>query len=231
MNPADLENHEFAKGRIVWESEEGRSFRGSRFTQMQILAPKAERSSMARTNFEGCRFTDCVIGPGTLNLEATVWRNAALREVRFDFAHLAGADFTGAALTNVYFRSGDLRGVSFRSAKLRKVSFEKAVLQGADFTGAEFFKMDFWGEPDWSGAIISDELRYQFGELQDPMRRVESAILSPTIDPAVRDALARLKAHHADLLSAPACMLIGRELTDIIAPELFPLVLKTLKEQ
>jgi hypothetical protein len=121
--------------------------------------------------------------------------------------------------------------VSFRGAKLRKVSFEKATLQDADFSGAEFFRMDFWGEPDWTGANISDELRYQFGELREPMRVVERAIHSPAVDPDVRAALERLKANHADLLGAPECMLIGRELTDIIPPELFPRLLKILKEQ
>jgi hypothetical protein len=224
-----LEHREFANGRIVGCRGEGVSFRGSKFDRVHILAEKAERTSFARASFDRCRLTDCVIGPGTLDLQSTTWRGATLKEVRFDFGQLAGADFTDASLTNVYFRSADLRGVSFRGAKLRKVSFEKAALGGADFTRAELFKMDFWGEPDWTGAIIPDELRYQFGELKDPMRRVEGAIQSPGVDAVVREALVRLKATHPALLSAPECMLIGREMADIIDPALFPRVLKTLK--
>jgi hypothetical protein len=224
-----LEDRRFDNGRIIGCVGEGASFRRSRFTDMQILAARAERVSFKGASFDGCRLTNCVIGPGTLNLEGTTWREASLRSVRFDFAQLIDADFTNATLTDVTFKSGNLRGVSFRGAKLSKVSFENAALHHADFTGAVFFKMDRWGEPDWSDAIIADELRYQFGELDEPMRRVDEALKSPTTEPDVRDALTRLKTAHGALLSAPACMLIGREMEDIIPPELFPRLLKTLK--
>ena len=225
-----LENREFAKSRIIGCTGEGASFRGSRFSQVQILAERAEKVSFRGADFSNARLSDCVIGPATLDLAETIWKDATLREVRFDYARLANADFSEASLTNVYFRAGQLNGVSFRGAALRKVSFEKASLVDADFTGATFFKMDFWGEPDWTGAIISDELRYSYGEIDKPAERVAKLIASPTTPVPMREALERLEQAHSSLLSYPECSLIGRELTDIIDPELFPSLLKSLKE-
>lgn len=230
LRTASLEDQAFRKNCWTGCNGEDASFRRSTFTDCQIVAAKGERASFRGAAFDECVFSNCSLGPRTLDLSLTTWRGAKLREVRFDFASLSGADFAGAELSDVYFRAGNLDGVSFRGASLRKVSFEKAVLRGTDFTGARFFKMDRWGEPDWTGAIIADELRYQSGELSHPAARVATLLAATSTPPAIADALRRLQAAHADLLAAPECMLIGRELEDIIPPGIFPELLKRLKE-
>lgn len=210
---------------------EGVSFRRSRFVKADVQAAKGEKVSFRGACFDGCDLSDTRFGPRTLDLSGTSWRGATFDDVEFSMPRLVGADFTGAVLRDVTFRHGILHDASFRDATLVCVSFEQAELRGADFTGATFERMDFWGEPDWSGVTIADELRYQFGELPEPARRVDALIARADTPPALREAAERVRERYADLLSYPVCMLIGREMTDAVPAALFPALLKALKQQ
>jgi hypothetical protein len=143
---------------------------------------------------------------------------------------LEHADMTGARISDCYFRRGILRGVSFRGAALTRVSFENASLEGADFTDATFDQMEFWGEPNYHGAIISDDLRYRYGEVKEPGRRVDTLIARGILGPEETEALRRLRTRYADLLSYPEAMLTGHELEDAVPPHLFGRILKALKD-
>jgi uncharacterized protein YjbI with pentapeptide repeats len=210
---------------------EGVSFQRCVLKKIQIHAEKAKKISFRGASFDEALLDHADIGPRTLDLSQTTYRRATLSEVTFMLPKLEGADFTDAKLSDCYFRNGILRNVSFRNAKLTRVSLEEATLEGADFTGATFEQMEFWGEPNYEGAIISDDLRYQYGEVKDPARRVDFLIDRGTLGAEATDALRRLKSQFADLLSYPACMLIGYELEDAIPPRLFGKILKALQDE
>ena len=116
----------------------------------------------------------------------------------------------------------------FRGATLTRVSLENATLDGADFTDAAFDQMELWGEPNYEGAIISDDLRYRYGEVKEPGKRVEALIARGVLE---TEALRRLRSRYVDLLSYPEAMLIGHELEDAVPPHLFGRILKALKDE
>lgn len=206
------------------------SLRACKLKNVRIECVKARKTSFLGASFDEALLESVYLGPRTLDLSKTSYRGARLTDVTFMLARLPEADFTGARLTDCSFRRGILDGASFRGATLTRVSLEEATLVGADFTDAELHRMDQWEEPNYQGAIISDELRYQFGVVRDPARRVDALIESRALGAEATEGLQRLKAQFSDLLSYPECLLIGRELEEAIPPHLFAGILKALKD-
>lgn len=226
-----LEGSDLSGSRLTNCTGEAVCFDRCVFRKVWIGAEKAAKVSFRNASFVGAIFRDATLGPRTLDLSSTIYRNARLTEVNFRLGKLEGAEFGGAELENVYFRKALLAGCSFRNARLRRVSFEGADLRGADFTGAVFEQMDFWGEPNYEGAIITDELRYSFGLVTDPLRKVDLLIKRGELGPESTDALRNLRDRYTSFLSSPECMLIRHELEDVIPLHLFPLILKALKKE
>lgn len=238
LNHSDLDLREFLfEGADLSGSDltncigEGVHFDRCTLRKVRITAEKAKKVSFRGASFAGALFDDAWLGPRTLDLSGTIYTGAKLRDVTFMLGRLDGADFSGAKLVDVYFRSGELSGTSFRNASLTRVSFEKAVLAGADFTDSEFDEMEHWGEPNFDGAIISDELRYQYGIVNEPLRKIDALIARSDLGEAATAALRRLRTNYADFLSAPAAMLIGAEMDDAVPRDLFPTILKALKRE
>jgi len=199
--------------------------------KVRIDVDKGKKASFAKASFNGAVFDDSYLGPRTLDLSGTSYREAKMNEVTFMLGKLEEADFTGADLKDVYFRSAELRGASFRNATLTRVSFERAILERADFSDATFVQMDFWGEPDYDGAIVSDDLRYSFGVVRDPRRKIDALIARADSGPELTEALRRLRDRYAGFLAHPEVLLIGSEMQDAVPPHLFPSVLKALKNE
>lgn len=208
---------------------EGVSFRRCILKNVQLHAAKAKKISFRGASFDDALIDHADIGPRTLDLSQATFRGARLTEVTFMLPKLEGADFTGAQITDSYFRRGLLAGASFRSARLTCVSLEQAALEGADFTDATFERMEFWGEPNYEGAIISDELRFRYGEVKEPGPRVDALIARGVLGPEATEALRRLREQFPSLLSYPECMLIGFEVETAVPPHLFGTILKALK--
>lgn len=205
------------------------SFRNCILRKTRIAAEKAAKVSFRGASFDGATIAESYLGPRTVDLSGTSYCGATLSEVTFMLSRLVGSDFSGAVLTDVYFRSGLLNDVKFRGARLTRVSFEQATLVGADFTGATFEEMEFWGEPNYEGVTIDDELRYQFGEVREPRRRIEALIESGELGEDTTAAARAMSDAFADLLSYPEAMLIGREMERVAPPHLFRRILKALK--
>jgi len=111
-----------------------------------------------------------------LDLAGTSFESADLQDVTFMLGRLAGVRFKDATLKDVALRSAVLRHADFRGATLDRTSLEKADLRDADFTDATFRRMHFWGEPDYMGATITDELRYRFGVVMQPYERLQQLL-------------------------------------------------------
>lgn len=209
---------------------EGVSFGHCVLKRVRITAEKGKKSSFRNASFDDAVLEDATFGPRTLDMSGTAYRNAKLRNVTFTLGKLYASDFSGAQIEDVFFRSAELNRASFRNAKLTRVSFEKAVLKGADFTGAGFHSMEQWGEPNFDGAIISDELRYRFGIIREPLKKIDALLARGELDTEEADALRRWRSGHVDFLSNQEVMLIGSEYEDEIQPHLFARVLKALKK-
>jgi hypothetical protein len=108
---------------------------------------------------------------------------------------------------------------------------ERANLAGADFTGAAFVQMEQWGEPDFTGAIVSDHLRYRYGIVQSPRQRLigllERGLLSDQDMKSAAILLPRLEWCAA----SPEAMLHYDELGEGIEYTSFVRILKLLKDE
>lgn len=224
-----LDGCDLSGSHLVNCNGEDASFRGCILERVHIEAVKATKVSFRNANFDGARLSDAYLGPRTCDLTSSSYRAANLTNVTFMLPRLEAADFSEAVLADVYFRSGRLAGTSFRGARLTRVSFEQASLVGADFTGATFDQMALWGEPDYEGAVIEDRLRYRFGLVKQPRRRVDALIASGALGDEATAALCRLRDEFAELLSHPEAMLIDDELRSAVASDLFPTILRALK--
>jgi uncharacterized protein YjbI with pentapeptide repeats len=225
-----LEGCNLSGSQLVNCTGEGACFDRCTLRNVRIAAEKATKISFRNASFMGAHFNDASLGPRTMDLTGAVFRNARLTEVDFRLGRLEGADFSGAHLVDVYFRQALLAGCLFRGATLRAVSFEKTELRGVDFTGAVFDQMEHWGEPNWEGAIISDELRYSYGIVSNLGSRVALLIQTGELGPEATDALRALRDRYPSICATPESMLIKHELEDVIPPEIFPAVLKALKK-
>jgi len=226
-----LEGSDLSGSRLINCTGEAVCFDRCVLRKVWIAAEKTTKVSFRGACFVEAVLKDVTCGPGTLDLTNTAFRNARLTEVEFRMGKLEGADFSGADLEDVDFRKALLAGCSFRNAKLRRVSFEGTELRGVDFTGAVLDQMEQWGELNYEGAIISDDLRYSYGIVTDARRKVDLLVQSGELGPESTEALRNLRDRYAHFLSAaPECMLIGHELEDVIPPELFPAILKALKK-
>jgi len=199
--------------------------------RVRITVEKGKKTSFRGASFDEAILDEATLGPRTLDLSESSFKNARLKNVTFNMGKLDKASFEGSQLEDVFFRSAELRGASFRVAQLTRVSFERASLDEADFTGAIFDQMEHWGEPNFDGAIISDELRYQFGIVRNPLQKLDALIANGAFDAADLDVLRSFRERHREFLSNPEVMLIAREYEDELDLALFTKVMKVLKEQ
>jgi uncharacterized protein YjbI with pentapeptide repeats len=128
-------------------------------------------------------------------------------------------------------RGANLEAASFRNATLESTSIEKADLKATDFSNADFRQMERWGEPNFSGAVIDDNLRYRFGIVTDPVVRLEGVARqgywSNTERQAIEALIARVRQFASGISEA---MLTESEYLDILQPSLFRRVLKAAKQ-
>lgn len=208
----------------------GASFRGCLLKKVEIRCSPGRKVSWRGVSFENARLEYVTLGPRTLDLSDACFKGARLKNVEFRLGKLPGADFERAQLKDVALRQAWLERVRFCGARIHKVSFEEARLVGADFTGAEFFHQDWWGEPDYTGAIISDELRYQFGEVSQALPKIERLIETQELSPEITQGLLGMVERHRDFLSSPEVLLVDREFSDFLNRQQFVQVLKALKQ-
>jgi uncharacterized protein YjbI with pentapeptide repeats len=83
----------------------------------------AERSSFRGANLSGADFTESFVS----DLD---FRDADLRDTRFDKANVKLSDFRGANLSGASFRDSLLCGARFRTAKLNNVVVQNAGWYG-----------------------------------------------------------------------------------------------------
>lgn len=208
----------------------GASFKGCLLKKVEIRCNPGRKVSWRGVSFESARLRDVVFGPRTLDLSDACFKGAKLNSVEFRLGKLARADFEQAQLKEVLFRQSWLDQVRFCGARIHKVSFEGARLVGADFTGAEFFHQDLWGEPDYTGAIIPDELRYQFGEVKQALPGILRLIETQKLGPEITQGLLGMVENHQDFLSHSELLLIDREFSAFLNRQQFVQVIKALKQ-
>ena len=200
------------------------------FTDVKFEAARGAKASLAGTRFSHCELDNCYFGPATLDLRGTSFAGCKLDGVTFMLGKLAGSDFSGAVLKNVALRRADLTGASFRGATLKRVSFERATLLEADFTDCTVLQGDFWGEPPWDGAIVSDDIRYSFAIVKTPVLVIEQLLELHDYSVSQRQHLHQLR----DWLlgwapNSPEVMIAHRELANVFDKDNFIWLLKQLK--
>ena len=206
------------------------SFVDCRLNRVRITAEGGVRCSFSGCAFDGATIAQSYLGPRTLDLSGSTFRAANIIGTTFMLASLGGADFSDACLSDVMLRGADLSGVSFRGAKLEKVCLEKADLKGADFTGATFVEMEQWGEPDFTEATISDDLKYQYGIVADPVQKLDHIINSNQFSEAELEEVRRFQDSIFDFASSSQeVMLIGAEYQGVISMPLFIRLMKLMK--
>ncbi len=151
-------------------------FNHCRMHSVSIVSERGCQISYENASFKGASIRYGKFGPGTMNLRGVSFAQAELTQTEFQYGKLSHADFSGGKLVDVWLRSADLTSSNFTDCYMERVCLERANLRECDFTGAEFQKMDFWGEPDFEGAKISDGLRYQFGIVKDPLGAIGVAL-------------------------------------------------------
>lgn len=207
------------------------SFADCQLNRVRITAEKGVRSSFSGCSFDGAAIEQSHLGPKTLDLSGSTFRAASIIGTTFMLAKLGGADFSDALLKDVMLRSADLGGASFRGVKLERVCLENAGLIGSDFTGATFVQMEQWGEPDFTDAKISDDLRYQYGIVADPVQKINHIVASNRFSEAEIEEIRRFQENIFDFAaSAPEVMLIGAEYQGVISMSLFCRLMKSMKE-
>ncbi|HEX4965401.1 MAG TPA: pentapeptide repeat-containing protein [Thermoanaerobaculia bacterium] len=211
-------------------SGEGASFKGCILAGVAIRNKGTYKSSFKGADFRGVQLSEGYLGPRTLDLSQVNFAEADLRDVTFMLGNLAGADFTRSNLTDVAFRKARLDDASFREARLERVSLEEARLAGADFTGAQFVEMEWWGDPDYTSAIISGELRYRHGMVEDPLPKLDRFLALEDLSVAEQAGVLGLRDQIAASIGPSNAVLLEEDGQDVLAPELFRRVLKSLKD-
>ncbi len=226
-----LESADLTGSVLINPLADGASFRSTVLRNVKVTAEPGKRGCMRSAVFDGALIEDADIGPTTLDLSAASFREARLVRVTFRMGALAGARFDRASLTDVMLRGANLRGASFREATLERTNLERAVLERADFSDAKFREMEKWGEPDYTGATIADDLRYRFAVVRDPVQRLEAVLRSGRWTEPEKEAIQHfVQKVHAFGANAPEVMLIEREFADVIPPDLFRRVVKAAKQ-
>lgn len=209
----------------------GVSFSACQMKRVRITAEKGTRSSFVDASFDGAIIDGAHLGPATLDLARSSFRRAMVTATTFMLGHLESCDFSGAHLRDVMLRSARLDGAMFRGAVMERVSLERAILSGADFSDVEFVQMEEWGEPDFSGATISDDLRYSFGIVSDPVRKIDRIVRACQFSDSEMAAITRFQAAINEFASsAPEVMLIGHEYGGVISLALFARLMKAMKQ-
>lgn len=208
----------------------GVSFRGCRFGNVRITNKDATSGTYENADFSETTITDSYFGPRTLTLRGCQFVNATIGQTTFMLADLAGASFAGATLKRVYLRNADLRGVSFVRATLHSVCFERATLEDADFDQVTMRRMDDWGEPDYSGARIADEIRYRYTIVAQPVAAVASAINRLDLSPSEQAASQAFLNSVGDFAeAAPEAMLRYDDYDHLMSFGLFIRIVKAAK--
>lgn len=205
-------------------------FTGSKLDNVRFSMERGGKASMQGASFRRCSMRGAFFSAATLNLSSTCFVESDIRDTKFMLGNLVEADFSGSHLKNVEFRSAKLDGANFQGALLERVCLEKASLNRADFRNAQFNEMEFWGEPDFTGATVPDSLLYQSGIVTCPLERIDNVLKSDEFDEEALLQIGRLrdrvKSFAAD---APEAMLIATEYEDLISFDLFVQLLKRLK--
>lgn len=227
-----FENTDLSNSVLTNCSGEGATFLRCRLQNVRLTSEGAQKTSFAHARFDESQLKKVEIGPRTLDLTEVSFIECNLVDVTFMLAKLPGADFSHSKLSDVYFRSAILDGAKFKGTTLTRVSFEKASLKNADFTDATLHEMEQWGEPDFTEVVISDEQRYQYGIVSDPVPKIDRMLADGyfTSDEAAsirefRDAISDFAA------ASPRVMLVGSEYDGIIPLHLFVKLMKRLKAE
>jgi len=226
-----LESSDLSGSTLTDCNAEGVSFDRCTLKHVSIIAGKGKKASFRSASFREALLDDVTLGPRTLDLSATDFRKAKLTNVTFMMGKLHDSDFSEAWLADVLFRSAELNDARFCGTSLTRVSFEKATLAGADFSDARFNHMEQWGEPDFSGARISDDLKYRFGIVREPLRRIAALSSNGSFSAEEVVVLRRFLERNRTFLSNREIMLIGSEYSDEIDPQLFIKMMKALKDE
>lgn len=220
----------FKDQRVVNAAGVGR-FERCTFVDVRFEMLPGQKGTLAGSEFAECSFRQCYFGPATLDLSRTSFRGSELRDVEFMLGRLSHSSFAGAHLRNVTFRSARLMNASFKGATLRRVSFERATLTGADFTDVQLIQGDFWGEPPWHDALVTDEVRYSFGIVRDLLGRLNQAAVSDLFSADERPRIQAVRDWVGEWApQGPEAMLLYREVSRFIDKPLFVRLLKHLKE-
>lgn len=226
-----FERTQFAERSLLRNcSAVGAGFRDCRFASVRFESKGAAKRSFRGADFSGASLDDCYLGPATLDLAEVSFAGARLHNVTFMLGRLAGACFDGATLTDVELRSADLRNASFRGATLTRTSLERARLAGADFTGAHFVEMVLWGEPDYTGATIGDELRFRYGEVKSPCQRLDALLDRELVDASDREAVRTLRQRLHLMAPYPEGLVDYDEVGEGIDFDAFVRIMKRLKD-
>jgi hypothetical protein len=89
--------------------------------------------------------------------------------------------------------------------------------------------MEWWGDPDYTGAIISDELRYRHGVVENPLPKRDRFLALQDLSPSERAGVQRLRDQIAASIGPSNSALLEENGQDALEPELFRRVLKFLK--
>lgn len=230
MSVFQFERVDLSGSRFINCNATSLQFSNCKLKRVQFRAEKGSKSSLAGASFGNSRIQEAYFGPRTLDLDNVSFSGARLENVEFMLGSLTKADFAGSTLKDVSFRKAILDGASFVNAILERVCLEGASLKNCNFTGASFVEMEHWGEPNFTGAIISDDLRYQYGIVRDPVGSIDRVIDSNEYTSVEREALKIVRERVATFAAnAPEAMLIATEYQDVIAPALFVRMLKQIK--
>lgn len=206
------------------------SFRNCVLNNIRIANESGHTTTWENADFSEATISNSFFGPRTLILQGVVFRGAIIRDSKFSMANLQRSDFSRAILSNVELRNADLTSARFVGASLESVCLEKSRLKDTDFTNVQMTKMENWGEPDFTGAMIADDVRYRFAIVANPITSLQRAI--EQID-ATREERQRGEAFvdavrtFAD--DASDAMLIYDEYADVLDLALFVRIVKAAK--
>lgn len=208
----------------------GVSFEGCVLKKVRVVVGPGRQGSLRGARFDRSRISDAEFGPRTLDFTGASFCDAEILRSTFRMGQLEGARFDNATLVDVMLRGAQLEGSSFRGAVLERTSLERAELTRADFTNARFIDMSKWGEPDFTGAVIDDGLRYRFGVVRDPIVRLSAVRDSEEWSADERRSIdVMIERVRSFAANAPEAMLIEEEYADVVPGPLFRRLLKAAK--
>lgn len=209
---------------------EGAVFDGCRLDKVRFVTEGGCKASMKEASFKGCSMSGAYFGTRTLELSSACFVDTDIRDTKFMLGKLTLANFSSSRLQNVQMRDACLERARFCGTLLERVNLEGASLDGSDFTDATFKSMEHWGEPNFTGAIIPDALRFQYGIVPNPVENIDGAINSGGFSDDERRQLQVFRDRVASFAGdAPEAMLIATEYEEVISFDLFVKIMKRIK--